>query len=339
LNPWFVSKEEPLEEGMNANASLISLIFFAASASVSQAEELPMPLAGAAEAVEVLVLSTNLADAGIGEWGFSALVRVDGTCVLFDTGRYPETVLENADRLNVDLGCVRDVVLSHFHGDHTGGAAPIVRNILGKSPDAQITVHVAEHFFDRRRLRGEESTSHAEAGDALRSLGVEIIEHAGPAEIRPGVWITGPITRMHDERNWGTAFTRLVEGEWIEDTVPDDQALTVVTDRGHIVLVGCGHAGAVNTLEAVQSEIAEVPIHALIGGLHLFAANEEVLAWTAAGMARMGVENLMGGHCTGIESLYRLREGTGLMRETAVVTAVGSSFQLGSGIHPRNLAR
>ena len=91
------------------------------SASVIHAKEPPKTLGHTAEDVEVLILSTNLADAGVGEWGFSALVRVDGTCILFDTGQYPETVLENAARLDVDLSCVRDVVLSHFHGDHIGG--------------------------------------------------------------------------------------------------------------------------------------------------------------------------------------------------------------------------
>ena len=32
-----------------------------------------------------------LADRGIGEWGFAALVEVDGQRILFDTGNYPET--------------------------------------------------------------------------------------------------------------------------------------------------------------------------------------------------------------------------------------------------------
>lgn len=53
----------------------------------------------------------------------------------------------------------------------------------------------------------------------------------------------------------------------------------------------------------------------------------------------MNVENLMGGHCTGIEAVFRLRAQAGLKRETAVVAAVGSSFELGRGIHPRGLAR
>jgi 7,8-dihydropterin-6-yl-methyl-4-(beta-D-ribofuranosyl)aminobenzene 5'-phosphate synthase len=47
----------------------------------------------------------------------------------------------------------------------------------------------------------------------------------------------------------------------------------------------------------------------------------------------------MGAHCTGLEAVYRIRQRAGLDRKTAVVGAVGSSFVLGQGIDPRNLAR
>ena len=40
--------------------------------------------------LRMLVLSTMLADAGIGEWGFAALVEADGYRILFDTGLHPE---------------------------------------------------------------------------------------------------------------------------------------------------------------------------------------------------------------------------------------------------------
>ena len=36
------------------------------------------------------------ADEGIGEWGFSALVEVDGRRILFDTDARPGTVFNNA---------------------------------------------------------------------------------------------------------------------------------------------------------------------------------------------------------------------------------------------------
>jgi 7,8-dihydropterin-6-yl-methyl-4-(beta-D-ribofuranosyl)aminobenzene 5'-phosphate synthase len=54
--------------------------------------------------VDVRILSTMLADDdGFGEWGFAALVTVDGRPILFDTGAHPDTVLRNAKLLKVDL--------------------------------------------------------------------------------------------------------------------------------------------------------------------------------------------------------------------------------------------
>jgi 7,8-dihydropterin-6-yl-methyl-4-(beta-D-ribofuranosyl)aminobenzene 5'-phosphate synthase len=53
------------------------------------------------QSVDVKVLSTMLADsAGIGEWGFSALVVADGHRILFDTGARSDTVLNNVRELN-----------------------------------------------------------------------------------------------------------------------------------------------------------------------------------------------------------------------------------------------
>src|ERR1700760_4086329 len=68
--------------------------------------------------LKITILSTMVADRGFGEWGFSALVESDGHKILFDTGAHPNTVLDNAKALKIDLSDVEDVVLSHFHPDH-----------------------------------------------------------------------------------------------------------------------------------------------------------------------------------------------------------------------------
>ncbi|HWI20861.1 MAG TPA: hypothetical protein VNT81_24070, partial [Vicinamibacterales bacterium] len=81
------------------------------------------------------------------------------------------------------------------------------------------------------------------------------------------------------------------------------------------------------------------PIHAAMGGFHLFAASDETLAWTAGKLKEFGVRQLMGAHCTGIEAVYRLRQLVGLTRETAVVGAVGASYTHGKGFDPTVLAR
>ena len=73
-----------------------------------------------------------LADAGLGEWGFSALVEAGGHRVLVDTGARPDTVLRNARELGVDLSDVKEVVLTHNHGDHVGGLLTLRRDVMKK---------------------------------------------------------------------------------------------------------------------------------------------------------------------------------------------------------------
>jgi 7,8-dihydropterin-6-yl-methyl-4-(beta-D-ribofuranosyl)aminobenzene 5'-phosphate synthase len=297
-----------------------------------------------ARSVEVTILSSNLASgATVGEWGFSALVEVDGQCVLFDAGRYPDTVLRNAKALGADLSCVTDVVLSHFHFDHTTGLLPLLADLRANNPAAMQRIHVAEGFFLSRRHSARSGDAEwnqmIAMRQALEAEGVTFRVHSGPVEILPAVWVTGPIKRTHAEKTFAAQIDLRLDGEWVEDFVPDSQGLTIVTDEGPIVLLGCGHSGSVNLLEQVQRDIQDHAIHALMGGMHLFAADDETLLWTARRLRRIGVQNLMAGHCTGIEPLGYLRAGLGLSRRTAVVGAVGSRFVLGEGIHPTAIAR
>ena len=176
--------------------------------------------------------------------------------------------------------------------------------------------------------------------EQLEAAGVEFRIYSEPTEILPAVWVTGPIERVHDEKLYPTHIeVRSRQGGWGIDHVPDSQGLTIVTSEGPIVLLGCGHSGSVNLLEQVQQDIQNHPIHALMGGMHLFSANEETLRWTASKLNDIGVQNLMAGHCTGIEPMFRLRQGLGLDRRSAVVGAVGSRFVLGEGIHPTAIAQ
>jgi len=251
-------------------------------------------------------------------------------------------VIRNAEALNVDLSCVTDVVLSHFHFDHTTGLLPLVRALRDRNPQALRRVHVASGFFLPRRApdhSGEAEVNQMIAlRDTLEAAGVEFVEHAGPAEILPSVWVTGPVERRHPEKNYSPAIQVLMYGAWVEDNVPESQGLTVLTPSGHIVLLGCGHSGVANVLDHVRTTIADAPIHALMGGLHLFAASDETLGWAADRLREIGVEHLMAGHCTGIEPLLRLRIGLNLSRRTAVVGAVGSRFVYGEGIRPGAIA-
>lgn len=291
--------------------------------------------------LKVTVLSTMLADTvGIGEWGFAALVEVDGYRLLFDTGERPETVLRNAEEMGIDLSTVTDVVLSHHHWDHTGGLLTLRRALKVKNPAALSRVHVARGLFQsRRNAAGKETNPVLGWRAEYEATGGQFIEHTVSVELAPGVWLTGPVTRRFPERNWSRGSQLVTEAGLVEDTLPEDQALVIHTSRGLTILTGCGHAGIGNIMAQAQAMLPKTPVRAVLGGLHLLNADEKQLAWTAQKMRAAGVAYLLGAHCTGIEAVYRLRELARLARATAVVGAVASRYSDASGINAGWLAR
>jgi 7,8-dihydropterin-6-yl-methyl-4-(beta-D-ribofuranosyl)aminobenzene 5'-phosphate synthase len=286
------------------------------------------------QSLKVTILSTMLADGrGIGEWGFAALVEVDGRRVLFDTGGRPDTVVINSRELGIDLGGIREVVLSHNHGDHTTGLITLRERLSGA------TIHAGRGiFYSRPRQSGEGNLLVAKR-DLLKDL--RFVEHEKPVELAPGVWLTGPVPRRYPERNFsiGPGGRVVTPDGTVEDTIPEDTSLVFDTEQGLVVLSGCGHAGLANTLEYACAVVRQAPVYAVLGGWHLFQLSDERLAWTAEKMREFGVQHFLGAHCTGVEAVYRIRQMNRMPRERCVVGAVGASFNLQRGISPGMIAR
>lgn len=298
--------------------------------------------------VKVTVLSTMLVgtpNAGTGEWGFAAVLEVDRRRLLIDTGVRPETVLRNAEELGVDLASITDVVITHNHADHTGGLLTLRRQLATRSPQALSRVHVPKGIFYPRPGRdGREGNGLLPLKAPYEATGGTFVEHAGPAQLLPGVTLLGPVPRVHPERNWGsplggpTSRVQTPDG-LVEDIVPEDTSVVVDTPEGLVLISGCGHSGIVNAMEFARRAVRAAPVIAAIGGFHLFAASDETLAWTADRMRAFGVRHLLGAHCTGIEAVYRLRDALGLTRQTAAVAGVGATYTYGSGLDATILAR
>ncbi len=308
-------------------------------ATNARAQEPLSAAGGPIHAAKVTILSTMMTDrVGFAEWGFSALVEVDGKRLLFDTGGRPDTVLKNARELGLDLSNIEDVILSHDHWDHTMGLVTLRRELMKTNPKALCRTHVARGIFLERVFppgwgSGQPLTM-AQIKTDYEATGGTFIEYNEPKEMLPGAWLTGPVPRPYPEKNWSPGVKlHGPDGKGlIDDIIPEDQSLVLDTDQGLVVLTGCGHAGVVNILEYARQCVRPAPVHALLGGLHLYPARNETLAWTAGKLKEFGVAQLLGAHCTGIEPVYYFREHLGLERQAYEVGTVGATFELGKGI-------
>ena len=106
-------------------------------------------------------------------WGFSCWVESGEATVLFGTGGDGATLLGNMAELGLDPQSIDAVVLSHTHGDHTGGLAGLLDT--GVRP----TVYVPAAF-----------PASFKADVSARTVLVEV---TGPIEIAPGVYATGQV--------------------------------------------------------------------------------------------------------------------------------------------------
>lgn len=291
--------------------------------------------------LKITILSTMLAQKGMGEWGFAALVEADSVKILFDAGSHERTVLENSKVLNMDLSQVPRFVISHNHWDHTIGWMPLRAEIGQRNPQALAITHVGQGIFDTRLSeKGEEETKMKDDSARYVLSGGKIITHASFAEISPGIYVTGPVARKYPEKNYDQRWQKKdAAGRTVADIVPEDMSLIIRTGKGLVLLSGCGHSGIINTITQARDHLQQEPVYAAIGGFHLLQNSDEQIRWTADELKKAGVRYFMGAHCTGIEPVYQIREWAGLKRGESVVGSVGATFDLVKGFTPGALAR
>ena len=76
--------------------------------------------------------------------------------------------------------------------------------------------------------------------------------------------------------------------------------------KGIVVLLGCAHAGVVNTLEYVSHITGRKRIQAVLGGMHLLKATRKRIESTGDALERFQVRLIAPGHCTGTAAVAYL---------------------------------
>jgi len=247
--------------------------------------------------------------------GLSMLVQSryenEWASVLFDVGSDPDILFGNMAVLGIDPSIINCIVLSHDHGDHTGGLPKVIQRI-GKS-----RLPVVTHPASGRTIFGNRPHIY---GGRVKDVDAERIEEAGgsllpasePLEIAPGLFTSGYIERTTKEP---TGLDRKVlepDGTWHEDEVADDLSLVAkVKGQGLVVLTGCAHAGVVNILRHCRKIAGQDRVSALAGGFHLVTAKDDRIAWTIEEFKAAGLDFIASGHCTGFDAEASLRQAFG----------------------------
>jgi len=254
--------------------------------------------------ITVLVENTTTSGNPRGEHGLSVWVETEHGAVLWDTGQ-SGLFLENARTLGIPVETVRHIALSHGHYDHTGGLMDILS--FGGSP----VIHAHPGILTDRFGAGKGT------GGKARPIGIPFprgrIEEAGGRlalsrereEILPGVFTTGEIPRTTDFEDTGGRFY-LDDDLSVPDPITDDQSLVIETGEGLVLLLGCCHAGLVNTLTFVAETWNTRNFALVAGGMHLLNADEERLRKTVSELRRFTIKSLRPGHCTGWRAVCTL---------------------------------
>ena len=106
-------------------------------------------------------------------WGFAALLETPDHTILFDAGADGDILLENMRILGKNPSAIEAVVISHAHGDHTGGLQALFD--LGLRP----TLYLLSAFPGEFRHWAASAT--------------EVVEVEAGARIIPGIRSTGQV--------------------------------------------------------------------------------------------------------------------------------------------------
>jgi 7,8-dihydropterin-6-yl-methyl-4-(beta-D-ribofuranosyl)aminobenzene 5'-phosphate synthase len=274
-----------------------------------------------------------VAEHGLGFY-LESFVGDDRRSILLDFGNTYQSLSRNYSALKIDSADVDALILSHGHADHYGGFLELAAATPAWADKRMSLYAGGEDTFCRRwNVAPDGSRSGgAQLDDAeVQTRGVGIVLAKDPAVVADHALVSGQIARTTDFETAtvdGLPVSATLQSARVEvgaagsicgdashfqptltesaqgDTVPDDfqgEIATVynVKDRGLVIISSCGHSGIVNTIKHVQAVTGVERVHAVVGGLHLAAAPDELVEKTAAAFQQVQPDYFVPMHCTG----------------------------------------
>lgn len=269
--------------------------------------------------------------------GLSCLITVERggarRTMLFDSGPEEYAFERNVTRLGADLAPVEAIMLSHGHWDHAGAMLLALNMIRARNGGTQVAFDAHPDMFRTRAVKvangGFRQMEDVPSIEDLTAFGAKVVERRDPhALLDDMIHVSGEIPRVTAyERGYPGQVRRTEDGQgWEPDELLiDERWLGIhVKGKGLVVLSACSHAGIVNVLHHARASFPDVPLHAIMGGLHLSGANEAVIPQTVGDLKQFGLSTIAAGHCTGWRAMTALANAFG--DQVLAPTAVGKRY-------------
>jgi 7,8-dihydropterin-6-yl-methyl-4-(beta-D-ribofuranosyl)aminobenzene 5'-phosphate synthase len=284
----------------------------------------PTPTAAAAPTARITVLYDAFGkDAAMTkDWGYAALVEINGKRILFDTGDDPAVLAKNVKAKGVDLTRLDFVVLSHRHSDHVGGLSYVL------SVNPKVKIYAPKEGFG---IFGSDLPSKFYRKDESLPAEMRYYNGAPPDIMKFGTVFPGANIQLIDKTTEVTPGITLIA--LVSDAPGTKElkelSLAVDTPEGLVLVVACSHPG----IEAIVAEAATINphIHFVAGGFHLLVAQDPAIEKVANALHdTYKVDYIAPGHCTGEPTFTALQKVFG---NRYLYAGLGTT--LGVGANPR----
>ena len=99
---------------------------------------------------------------------------------------------------------------------------------------------------------------------------------------------------------------RILESD-IHDELHDEAALHIKTEKGLVILMGCGHKGPINTIKNGMRKTGIHKVHAVLGGMHLKNSSDEKIDKIVSALKEIEFDYLFPLHCTGFNAISKFK--------------------------------
>ena len=275
------------------------------------------------------------------EHGLCFYIETEKHKLLMDTGQ-TGLLLENAEKLGIDLTQVDTVVLSHGHYDHGGGILPFAKI----NPTAKI--YVPEAAFGEYYAMNKDGEPHyiglAKEIQELPQV-VKVSAEAKPeakleAEAADGIYriddelsLFSGIGSEHVIPSTNQRLKKKTEDGFVQDDFAHEQCLVISEGVKKVLLSGCAHHGILNIMDRYCELFGEEPDF-VISGFHMMKkhnySDEDINMIIDTALALRQYKTVFyTGHCTGVEPYNAMKK---LMGNQLHYVHSGDEIRIRTGI-------